>query len=72
MRLKQGIKDQILLARKGFEADAERDAGGLLTLFNGLMFDFVTGAQTSETALATLRARLDFVFGPAEDGEPDD
>jgi AcrR family transcriptional regulator len=69
--LKQGIKEQILLGRKGSEADAERDAGGLLAMFNGLMYEFVAGVQTSESALATLRAQVEFVFGPAEDGELD-
>jgi len=69
--LRQAIKDQILLARKGSEADADRDAGGLIAILNGLMFDFVTGAQTSETALATMRTQIEFVFGPAADGELD-
>ena len=69
--LRQGIKTQILLARKGSEADADRDAGGLLALFNGLMFDFVTGEQTTQSALETLRVQLDHVFGPATNGEPD-
>lgn len=70
--LRQGVKEQILLARKGSEADADRDAGGLVALFNGLIFEFVTGEQTSETALATLRRQIEFVFGPAADGELDD
>jgi TetR/AcrR family transcriptional regulator, transcriptional repressor of bet genes len=69
--LKQAIKDQILLARKGSEADAERDAGGLLAMFNGLMYEFVAGVQTSESALEILRTQVEFVFGPAEDGELD-
>lgn len=70
-QLRQVIRDQIVLARKGSEADADRDAGGLLALFNGLMFEFVTGEQTAETALATLRAQIEFVFGPAGPGELD-
>jgi AcrR family transcriptional regulator len=69
--LRTAVRDQILLARKGSEADADRDAGGLIALFNGLMFEFVAGDQTSETALATLRAQIEFVFGPAEPGELD-
>lgn len=71
-QLRQSIRDQILLARKGSAADADRDAGGLIALLNGLMFEFVTGDQTPETALATLRAQIEFVFGPAEPGELDD
>ncbi|MGH3756210.1 TetR/AcrR family transcriptional regulator [Actinophytocola sp.] len=77
--LKQAIKDQIMLARGGIEAgseagseaEAERDAGGLIALFDGLMYEFAAGVLTSETALATLRAQVEFVFGPAEDGELD-
>jgi AcrR family transcriptional regulator len=69
--LKQAIKDQILLGRKGSDADAERDAGGLVAMLNGLMYEFVAGAQTSESALDTMRAQVEFVFGPAEDGELD-
>jgi phosphopantothenate synthetase len=51
---------------------ADRDAGGLIAMLNGLMFDFVTGEQTAETALATMRAQVEFVFGPGPDGELDD
>jgi TetR/AcrR family transcriptional repressor of bet genes len=69
--LKQAIKEQILLGRKGSEADAERDAGGLLAMFNGLMYEFVAGVQTSESALEILRVQVEYVFGPAEDGELD-
>lgn len=72
VRLRQLIRDQILLGRGGDEAAALRDAGGLLALFDGLMFEFATGEQTTATALATLRAQVEFVFGPAEDGELDD
>jgi AcrR family transcriptional regulator len=67
--LKQAIKEQILLGRKGSDADAERDAGGLVAMLNGLMYEFVAGVQTSESALDTMRAQIEFVFGPAEDGE---
>ncbi|MGH3876870.1 MAG: TetR/AcrR family transcriptional regulator [Actinophytocola sp.] len=71
--LRAGLKQLILLARdgSGTDADADRDAGGLVSLLNGLLFDFVTGEQTSETALETLRAQLDFVFGPAPAGDSD-
>jgi AcrR family transcriptional regulator len=69
VELRAAIKDQILLARKGSEAAADRDAGGLIALFNGLMFEFVTGDQTSDTALETLRTQIEFVFGPAAPGE---
>jgi AcrR family transcriptional regulator len=71
IELRTAIKDQILLSRKGTEADADRDAGGLVAMLNGLMFDFVTGEQTAETALATMRAQIELVFGPAENGELD-
>jgi hypothetical protein len=57
------------LGRKGSDADAERDAGGLVAMLNGLMYEFVAGVQTSESALDTMRAQIEFVFGPAEDGE---
>lgn len=69
--LKQAIKEQILLGRKGSDADAERDAGGLIAMLNGLMYEFVAGVRTSESALDTMRAQIEFVFGPAEDGELD-
>jgi AcrR family transcriptional regulator len=76
IELRTAIKGQILLSRKETgtraEADADRDAGGLVAMLNGLMFDFVTGEETAEGALATMRAQVVFVFGPAEDGELDD
>jgi TetR/AcrR family transcriptional repressor of bet genes len=72
VELRSAIRDQILLSRKGLEQDADRDAGGLIAMLNGLMFDFVTGEQTAESALATMRAQIEFVFGPAENGELDD
>jgi TetR/AcrR family transcriptional regulator, transcriptional repressor of bet genes len=75
-QLRTAIRDQILLSRKDSgpraEADADRDAGGLVALLNGLMFDFVTGEQTADGALAAMRAQIEFVFGPAADGELDD
>jgi len=72
VELRSAIRDQILLSRKGSEQDADRDAGGLVAMLNGLMFDFVTGEQTAESALVTMRAQVEFVFGPAENGELDD
>jgi AcrR family transcriptional regulator len=76
IELRTAIKGQILLSRKGSgpraEADADRDAGGLVAMLNGLMFDFVTGEQTPEGALATMRTQIEFVFGPAANGELDD
>lgn len=40
-------------------------------MLNGLMYEFAAGVQTSETALATMRAQIEFVFGQAENGELD-
>jgi TetR/AcrR family transcriptional repressor of bet genes len=59
--LKAMLTEQIRLA--GVSGDAERDAGGLLAMLDGLMFAIVTGEQTAESAMAILRAQLDHVFG---------
>jgi AcrR family transcriptional regulator len=42
---------------------AERDAGGLIALLEGLILNIVTGQQTSETAQEILDTQLDYVFG---------
>lgn len=57
------LTEQISLARPGDAATAERDAGGLIALLDGLIFNIVGGLQTAETATEIMRAQLDHVFG---------
>lgn len=61
------LAEQIRLSRaasgKGRPADAERDAGGLIALLDGLILAVVTKQQTTETALAIMHAQLNYVFG---------
>lgn len=56
------VADQIVLVRAG-RADAERDAEALIALIDGLTYNIVTGHQNAKTAIAILRAQLDYVFG---------
>lgn len=60
--LKALLTEQIRLGTNTGKAAAERDAGGLLALLDGLMFAIVTGEQTSASALAILETQLDHVF----------
>lgn len=58
------LVDQLRLARPQATVDTiERDAGSLLAMLDGLMYAIVTGQQTGESALAIMRAQLDYVFG---------
>lgn len=66
--LNQGLADvrallteQITLAGN---ADAERDADGLIALIDGLNYDIVAGSQTAASARAILCGQLDYVFAP--------
>lgn len=60
--LKALLTEQIRLSRDSGDDTAERDAGGLLAMLDGLMFAIVTGEQTSEGALDILHTQLDHVF----------
>lgn len=62
------LVDQIRLSRgdtgPDAQAAAERDAGGLIAMLDGLIFNMVVRHQTTESAIATMRTQLDFVMGP--------
>ncbi|HEX4222563.1 MAG TPA: TetR/AcrR family transcriptional regulator [Pseudonocardiaceae bacterium] len=62
-QVKGAVADQITLVRPG-RADAERDADALIALIDGLIYNIVTGHQDARTAVAIVRAQLDYVFGP--------
>lgn len=68
--LRTGLADQIRASRTtdatAVTDTAERDAGSLLALLDGLIFGIATGQETHDTALAIMLAQLDFVFGPDE------
>jgi AcrR family transcriptional regulator len=57
------LTEQISLACPGATGTAERDAGGLIALLDGLIFNIVGGLQTAESATEIMRAQLDHVFG---------
>lgn len=57
------LTEQIGLARPSDAATAEREAGGLIALLDGLIFNIVGGLQTAESATEIMRAQLDHVFG---------
>jgi TetR/AcrR family transcriptional repressor of bet genes len=63
--LKAFVTEQIRQSRgpDATPADAERDAGGLIALLDGLIVNIVAGAQTAESATDILHAQLDYVFG---------
>lgn len=67
VELKAVLAEQIRLSRAAgggaSAATAERDAGGLLAMLDGLMFAIVTGEQTSQSATAIVQTQLDHVFG---------
>lgn len=63
--LRAGLVQQILLARQGDPADAERDALGLMALIDGLIFNIVMGLLDEDSATDVLRGQLDYVFGGA-------
>jgi TetR/AcrR family transcriptional regulator, transcriptional repressor of bet genes len=60
--LKAALTAQILLARPEDQAAAERDAGALMALIDGLIFNIVVGQLNEDTATEILRAQLDYVF----------
>jgi TetR/AcrR family transcriptional repressor of bet genes len=60
--LRTGLTQQILLARPGDQAGAERDAGGLIALIDGLIFNIVVGQLNEDSATEILRAQLDYIF----------
>jgi AcrR family transcriptional regulator len=60
--LRAGLVQQILLARPGDSAAAERAAGGLMALIDGLIFNIVVGQLDEHSATAILRAQLDYIF----------
>ena len=68
------LVQQIRLGRGGTDADAqaaaERDAGGLIAMLDGLIFNMVVRQQTTESAIETMRTQLDFVLG-IEDQQED-
>jgi hypothetical protein len=65
VELKTLLTEQLRLGTTGDDpVAAERDAGGLLAMLDGLMFAIVTGEQTAESATAILHTQLDHVFGP--------
>lgn len=61
--LKASLTELIRAARNCSEADARRDAGGLVALLDGLIMAIATGDLTSATAVEILDRQLDFVFG---------
>ena len=63
--LRAGLVQQILLARQGDAAAAERDARGLMALIDGLIFNIVMGLLDEDSATEVLRGQLDYVFGGA-------
>ena len=63
--LRAGLTQQILLARPGDQAGAERDAGGLIALIDGLIFNIVVGQLNEDSATEILRAQLDYIFAGA-------
>jgi TetR/AcrR family transcriptional regulator, transcriptional repressor of bet genes len=63
--LKAGLITQILLARPGDQAGAERDAAALMALIDGLIFNIVLGLLDDEAATEILRGQLDYIFGGA-------
>jgi AcrR family transcriptional regulator len=56
------LTGQIRLGRGGTPEDAERDAAGLVALLDGLICSMVAGRQTTESAIAILRAQIGYVF----------
>ena len=68
--LMTGLAEAIHAGRGGDPADAWRDAGALIALLDGLIFNIVVGTQTAETAIATIRAQLDYVFGNSVATDP--
>jgi len=63
--LRAGLIPQILMARPGDQAGAERDAGALIALIDGLIFNIVMGQQDADTASGILRGQLDYIFDGA-------
>jgi AcrR family transcriptional regulator len=64
VELKSVLIEQIRLSQATGDGEAaERDAGGLLALLDGLMFAIVTSQQTPQTAMGILHTQLDHVFG---------
>lgn len=63
--LRAGLITQILLARPGDQAGAERDAGALMALIDGLIFNIVMGLLDDDTATEILRGQLDYIFDGA-------
>ena len=60
--LRAALTAQILLARPGEQADAERDADTLIALLDGLIYNIVIGQQTAESATAILTTQIDHIF----------
>ena len=65
LKLRAGLIAQILLARPGDQAGAERDAGALMALIDGLIFNIVVGQLDADTATEILRGQLDYIFSGA-------
>jgi TetR/AcrR family transcriptional repressor of bet genes len=61
--LEAGLIAQILLARPGDQRGAERDAGALMALIDGLIFNIVVGQLDADAAIEILRGQLDYIFG---------
>lgn len=72
--LKAFLADQIRIARApgGTVAEAERDAGGLIALLDGLMLSIISGQQTYETSVEIMETQVDLVLGtePRSPSEP--
>jgi AcrR family transcriptional regulator len=60
--LKAALTEQILQGRPATKELADRDAGALIALLDGLIFNIVVGEQTAESAVGILRAQLDYIF----------